>query len=198
MIVEEIKIVNLGHVMVDIETLGNSSHSVICSIAAVEFNLATGSLGREFNSRIKISSSLELGLKVDASTLEWWMMQDQEARELLFKGGEDGVKDINLVLTEFFNFIQSLGSTSLQVWGNSARFDLGILENAFHLIKMELPWRFSKERDVRTLVSFAPDVKESFVFNGIKHDALSDCYHQIGYCTAIYKKIIDPYGKEKL
>ncbi len=180
---------NLGHLMIDIETMGNKSNSVICSIAAVEFDLKTGATGRVFNRKIRIDSCLKAGLKVDGSTLEWWMMQSQEARESLFKNGFDGVNDLSYVLRDFFDFVESLNALKVEVWGNGARFDLGLLENAFNALNMAAPWKHWNERDVRTLVSFAPQIKKDTPFSGVKHDALADCYHQIKYSSIIYNTL---------
>ena len=74
--------------------------------------------------------------------------------------------------------------------GNGVRFDIGILENAIVACGCtEMPWNFRNERDVRTLVSFAPSVKENYPFVGVEHDPISDCIHQINYCSAIYNLI---------
>ena len=79
---------NLGHLMIDIETLGIniSKNIVILSIAAVEFDLKTGELGREFYERVDIQSCLDLGMKVDASTLFWWLKQNPISKNELFNG----------------------------------------------------------------------------------------------------------------
>lgn len=181
---------NLGHLMVDIETLGTQSGSVICSIAAVEFDIVSGATGLCFNEKITLASALGVGLKIDADTLEWWMCQSNEARNKLF-----GIKNIPLAhsvfeaFTKFNSFLKELGVEDLKVWGNSARFDLGILEAAYNVIRMQIPWVHWNERDLRTLVSFSPEIKKNMLFEGVKHDALADCFHQIKYCSATYRKI---------
>ena len=43
-----------GHLMVDIETMGNQSNSAIVSIGAVEFNMATGETGKEFYTNVSL------------------------------------------------------------------------------------------------------------------------------------------------
>lgn len=50
----------MNHVMLDIETLGNQSNSVITSLGAVEFNLETGETGREFWQNIDVQSCLDV------------------------------------------------------------------------------------------------------------------------------------------
>ena len=38
----------MKHVMIDIETMGNMSHSAIVSVGAVRFDLETGEIGEKF------------------------------------------------------------------------------------------------------------------------------------------------------
>lgn len=175
----------MKHVMIDIETMGNKSFASIVSIAAVVFDLETGDVGEKFNVKVSLDSCLKAGLKIDASTVEWWLRQSDEARG---KIASDGSYTIGEALKMFRAFITR--ENPFFLWGNSSRFDLGILENAYNSIGMDIPWVCWNERDVRTLVSFAPEVKRRFEFKGVKHDPLDDCLHQIGYCCAIYQKII--------
>jgi hypothetical protein len=183
---------NLGHLMVDIETFGSKSHSVICSLAAVEFDIATGQTGKTFKENIDVQSCLELGLKIDGSTLEWWLNQSNEARTGLLTCK----MPLPLVINRFWSFFKNLCNDEMKVWGNGARFDLGILENATTACGMLIPWKHWNERDVRTLVSFAPEIKKEMPFEGVKHDAIADCMHQIKYCSAIYQQIIGLNRKE--
>lgn len=175
----------LGHVMLDLETMGNSSNSVIASIGAVEFDIKTGETGREFYERIDIQSCLNAGLVVNGSTIKWWLGQSDAARAEICKAG-DGLRN---VLEKFKSFMGCLDK--VEIWGNGARFDIGILEDAYKATYDEviLPWDFRMERDVRTLVSFAPNIKEHYPFTGTTHNPIDDCKHQIGYCSAIWQKL---------
>ena len=172
---------NMKHIMLDIETMGNKSYSAIVSIGAVKFNIETGETGETFYKNIELQSSLNAGLEINADTLMWWLQQNEEARKKL----TENTIPLKEVLEDFTKF----SSTDYQIWGNSARFDLGLLQNAYNKLNIPICWDFRKERCVRTLVSFAPEVKENTEFKGIAHDALSDCYNQIKYCSEIYKKL---------
>lgn len=186
---------NLKHLMIDIETMGTTSNSVICSIAAVQFDLKTGMVGHSFFDTISIQSCLDVGLKIDADTLKWWLGQSDKAREMLFVSN----KPLPVVLIDFNTFlaetygIKEGGNLpdidSLQIWGNGSRFDLGILGNAFRSCGMPIPWLPWNERDVRTLVSLAPQIKKQTEFEGVKHNPLHDCLHQIDYCSKTYQYI---------
>lgn len=171
------------HLMVDIETMGNKSYSSIISIGAVEFNIEDASTGKEFYKRISLESCEQIGLKTDVSTILWWMQQNEQARaEFVDTTNQE---NIGLVLLEFDKFC----NMDYQIWGNSARFDLGLLQNAYNIHGVEIPWNFRNERCVRTLVSFKPEIKDNFVYNGVEHNALADCYKQIGYCSEIWNNL---------
>jgi hypothetical protein len=174
---------NLGHVMIDLETMGNCSLSSILSIGAVEFDINTGETGKEFYKRIHLQSCLDLGLKVQAETIYWWLQQNENARLEVCKGGDVLPK----VLMDLNNYFSELGD--FQLWGNGARFDIGILEDAYVACQIKSIWNFRNERDVRTLVSFLPKIKEHYPFEGIQHNPIHDCKHQIAYCSDIWQNL---------
>lgn len=173
----------MNHLMIDIETLGNKSFSVITSVAAVQFDIETGKTGEEFYERINIDNSLKNGLNVDGDTLRWWFKQSKEAQKEF--SDYDGVN-----VTEFCDkfdrfFLESI-LTETKIWGNSNRFDLGLLDNMYESVGRSYPWNFRHERDVRTIVSFAPEIKANCVFNGVPHNAVDDCKYQIEYVSKIW------------
>lgn len=172
------------HMMVDLETLGTTGDSVIMSIAAIPFNIESGATDEPFYANISIQSCLDHGLTVEGSTVAWWMQQDDVAIRRLFEGTAHLLGTALADLSTKFGLYQDL-----KVWGNSARFDLGILEHAYAKAELRIPWEFRNERDVRTLVSFAPDIKKEMKFEGTPHNAIDDCLHQIKYCSAIWKAI---------
>lgn len=172
----------MKHLMLDIETMGNESFSSITSIGALEFDINTGETGREFHTYVDLKSSVDLGLVINPSTVLWWLQQNDEARmDLSTRGG--------VPILEALEQFSSFCNKEYEVWGNSARFDCGILQNAYNKANIPIPWDFRKERCVRTLVSFLPKVKEQYVREGVDHNALDDCYNQVGYCTAIWNAL---------
>jgi hypothetical protein len=176
----------MNNLMIDLETLGNRSGCVITSIAGVEFDINTGVTGREFYEKITIQTCLDLGLFIQGDTLKWWFNQDKEAQQELFKDTQNLVK----VLYDFKMFIDELKPADLQIWGNSNRFDLGILAKAYYVAgHKEIPWKYALERDVRTLVSFKPEIKRNEPFVGVKHNPIDDCKHQIKYCSKIWNSL---------
>lgn len=165
--------------MLDLETMSSQSNGVIVSIGAVRFDLNTGKHKDTFYQNIDIQSCLDIGLEVTGSTIEWWLTQSEPARLQLLKNQINIVEALNL----FSEFI----TRDDYIWGNSARFDCGLLQNAYNKSKQWIPWDFKKERCLRTLVSLKPSVKDTIVRKGISHNALDDCYYQIKYLCAIWK-----------
>lgn len=175
------------NIMIDIETMGNQSYSAIVNIAAVKFDLDTGVIGDTFYVDVDLQSCIDIGLTVNASTVSWWLQQNETAREKIYRAPRLSIQDALNGLSEFIN-------TDDYVWGNSPRFDCGILQNAYHRLNIPIPWNFRNERCVRTLVSFAPEIKARFSFTGAAHDAIVDCINQIGYVCEIWKSLHLPCG----
>jgi hypothetical protein len=170
------------HLMIDIETLGTKPYCVVLSIAAVEFDIETGKTGKEFYERIDLKTSVNSKLQIDADTLQWWFNQSKEAQKELFIN----VKPLREVLTKLTTFCKKKG---YKVWGNSARFDLGIIESLYLIHKELVPWGKWSELDVRTMSFLRPDIKKNYTHEGVDHSALSDCYKQIGYTSKIYQDL---------
>lgn len=175
-----------GHLMIDLESMGVKSGSAIISIGAVEFNMITGETGQEFKINISLESCIKVGLIMDANTVMWWLKQSDGARSSLI---QEPIVDINMALLGLAEFIRKCGGQDCEIWGNSPRFDLEKLDAAYHAIGMNIPWDFRKERCVRTLVSFYPEIKNMTKFVGVAHDAVYDCFHQIKYCSETFRKI---------
>lgn len=176
----------MDNVMIDIETFGDKSNSVIVSLGAIAFDIETGEMGDEFYERIDIDSCLKEGLKVTGSTLKWWLVQNEAARQEVAKGGGS----IREVLITFSKYLADTGVKNI-MWSNGLRFDISLLEDAYIKVDQLVPWEFRNERDVRTLVAFAPEIKSRIVnrWGAVLHNAKEDCKLQITYCTEIYKKL---------
>lgn len=171
-----------NHLMLDIETMGNKSYASIVSIAAVEFDIENGLIGRSFYEKIDLQSCIDIGLIVDASTIIWWMRQSDKARAEF-----TDVHTIHIIdaLKLFSNFCNS----NYFIWANSPRFDCAILQNAYDKAGIKIPWDFRKERCIRTLVSLAPEIKDNYKSIGTTHNAFDDCINQINivYRSANHK-----------
>lgn len=165
--------------MIDIETLSTKKNAAILSIGAVYFDRSSGEIGNTFYARISKDSALNYGVS-DDSTLKWWEEQSEEARAEAF-GGKLHAHDVAESLSEFIE-------PDTKLWGNGSVFDITILENWFDSVGIDTPWDFWNIRDVRTIVDwFDIDVK-SFSRDGVHHNALDDCLHQIKYLCGGVKK----------
>jgi DNA polymerase III epsilon subunit-like protein len=171
-------------IMIDIETMGTKPGCSIVSIGAVQFDIATGEIGKTFYCNIDLESCQQAGLKIEASTVWWWLSQNKAAQESL-NNNRDLLED---ALLKFEKWFESINDNNVQVWANSPSFDLSVLEAAFNIVGRKQPWFYWKERDCRTLVSFAPHIRKSMI-NDLPHDAMHDCLFQIRYCTEIYKTL---------
>lgn len=177
----------INHVMIDIETWGNEMDAVICSISAVMFDIETGETGDIFHSDIKAQSCIDAGLSVSASTVLWWMQQSEDARRKMV-GGQ--VRAINLD-SALYSLSEWYGTFAMdcKVWGNGAKFDLGIITSAYKAVGMPLPWNHWDEMDVRTMNLLRPKYKKTAKFEGVPHYGVDDCKHQIKYICGIYRDL---------
>lgn len=155
--------------MIDIETLGTAPGSVILSIGAVTFNAEAGTLGAEFYSAIDPRSAVDAGLRMDISTLKWWMTQSDDARSAVFAGNQP----LDCALREFSDFTREVDAS--RVWAKPPSFDLVLLEAAFKACRLHVPWHYRSLRDVRTLLDFT-GTRPTYV--GTAHNALDDARSQ--------------------
>lgn len=172
----------MNHIMLDLETMGNTSNSAIIAIGAVKFNPTTGELGDEFYTEVSLESCYEYGLTADASTILWWLQQDDAARAK-FKNNAKAPK-IADALKQFTMFIGDIRNA--QTWGNGISFDLGLLGDTYQRMGLPKPWMFWNERDVRTVSMIDDDQsKKNIKFDGIPHYALDDAKHQVKYVSNV-------------
>ena len=167
------------NVMVDLETLGKNSHSVIISIGAVEFDTMHQKLGRVFHMVVDAQSCVDAGLEIDASTVMWWLQQSQEAREVFKAKGEP--------LTEVLRQFAAWYPKGAPLWGNGATFDNVILSNAYDATDLKQPWSYTKDRCYRTLKNLMPTVKQENV--GVAHNALDDARYQALHALKLMNSI---------
>lgn len=164
------------HVMIDLETLGKRGDAVILSIGAVAFTkrkcIST------FSIDIDPESCEANGLTIDASTVMWWMKQSEDARKALTNPSK---RSLHESLTQFEDWFPE---DVHGVWGNGATFDNIILANAFEAVDFVRPWPYFKDRCYRTVKNLYPAIQES-PFEGIKHNAIADAWHQARHLSKI-------------
>lgn len=181
------------HLMVDMETMGNSPDAPIVSIGAVFFEPSTGNTGAEFYQVVSLESSMSFGMKPDASTIQWWLKQSSEARSAILVDEPMGLLETLELLADFIAENAANGSHTVQLWGNGCSFDNVILRRAYALTDTPFTVPFWNDRDVRTMVELGKSVginpRYDIPFEGDMHNALSDARHQVKYVSAIWQRL---------
>jgi hypothetical protein len=153
--------------MLDLETLGQAPGSVIVAIGAVKFG--DGATHAEFYQRVDPQSCVNLGMKIDAPTVLWWLGQPDAARQEIIKSGSN--------LTDaLMAFADWVGDADAEVWGNGAGFDNVLLADAYDRAHFVRPWKFWNDRCYRTVKGMYPHV--AMDRRGTHHNALDDAKSQ--------------------
>jgi hypothetical protein len=167
-------------IMMDIETLGNSSNAVITQIGAVAFNVEQGIVD-QYHMRINPESCQEIGLTMDVSTVLWWLKQSDAARAEFDKGPQISIQ---AALDGFSEFCKRNMTKESGVWGNGATFDNVIVGNAYKRAGKPQPWMFWQDRCYRTfkqLLKQIPPDEYGVAHNGLD-DAIKQAMHLIKIC----------------
>ncbi|EFA2723693.1 exonuclease, partial [Escherichia coli] len=135
------------HLMIDLETMGKNPDAPIISIGAIFFDPQTGDMGPEFSKTIDLETA---GGVIDRDTIKWWLKQSREAQSAIMTD-EIPLDDALLQLREFID--ENSGEFFVQVWGNGANFDNVILRRSYERQGIPCPWRYTNDRDVRTMVA---------------------------------------------
>ncbi len=162
-------------VMLDFETLGNGKDKCVCQVAAVYFDRMTGELGASYKATIFAGSHIALGGKIDADTVYWWLKQSQEARNSIL----NPTKNIVEAMSELNEFL----IPSARIWSH-ATFDFVTLMDTMKQCGIKPTFTYKHGLDIRTLVYLANVSFDKTPREGVHHDALDDCKHQVKYCVA--------------
>lgn len=182
-----------SHVMIDLETLGIKPDAIFPIIGACIFSPTTGEITDTFYAHLNQKDQQTLGRTTTPATIDWWKKQSDAAKKEIVKPGRP-FKD---VMEEFAEFLPP----KCIVWGNGATFDISMLENAFRMLDMQVPWAFWDVRDVRTVVDLAKSLprehrveKNQFPFEGVVHRADDDAKHQATYVAGMWQALIRKRG----
>lgn len=174
----------MQHVMLDLETLGTKTDSVILSIGAVKFDLDSDRIDdAAFYASVSIDSNLAAGRGVDESTLLWWLQQSKEAQAVFFEPKQS----LEVAVGSFADWFCE-GNDAKFIWSKGADFDIPMVANALRAFGYETPWEFYNARCVRTY-SKLPSARDVVVPNPLKHNALQDAIAQVKLVQAIQKKL---------
>lgn len=185
-------------IMTDIETLGVSNGTAVFQVSALSFNIRTGEVYSSFNKIIDIETIPNI--KVDASTIKWWLKTDSELFNKLINN--ELSEDFSTVIADFYSWInyQSEDIRDIYLWANGILFDCAKIKDLFESNNLKYPIFYRNDRDMRTIVELA-QVKEGLSLDEFKakfeddslkkHDAFDDCRWQIkvvSYCWNLLTK----------
>jgi hypothetical protein len=154
------------HVILDLETLCRKPSAVILEIGALSFDPVT----------LKPSQSLELtlspfgqtlkGRTVELDTIAWHANQ---GNPITFSRWFQGAR-LKPSLIALRDWLARINPDHVWIWG--ADFDRPIIENACNSFRIDLPWRYHRTMDARTVWNMAfPDTRH----DPRSHRALEDC-----------------------
>ena len=167
----------MTHIMLDLETMGNSSNAAITAIGAVKFTVEDGIIDSLYH-KVDLESSVALGGIIDPSTVLWWLKQSDAARKEMQAPGVF----LTTALGSFHSWVGA--DADVRVWGNGAAFDNVILVNAYKDAGwVEAPWKHWNDRCYRTLKALYPDVPK--IAPTVAHHALADAEAQARHLIEI-------------
>lgn len=175
-------------IMIDIETYSTKSNALILCIGAIKFDPNLDSLDinsiNKFYCLIDIEHSKKFSFDIEKSCTDWWEKQPLELRKEIFEStNRVTIKKALLALNNW------IGESKFNnVWAQGMNFDFPILENAYNIFNIDIPWKFWQLRDSRTLCEVCK-IPKSFEFNDQVHHPIYDCYRQILSVQKAFKKI---------
>jgi|LGOV01.1.fsa_nt_gb hypothetical protein len=187
-------------IALDLETLGTNNSPVITQIGAVAFDITTGKVIRQFMLNISIDSCLKAGLKVDGSTIKWWLTQKNEVKDEVFNSEKEVT--ISKALNAFRDWITALNAdtkkSNIYLWGNGILADNTWIKGANEALNIPEYLPYTNHRDVRTLLELATmknNITKSIITKQIQsdgnhHNALSDAKWAAKLITACWNLIV--------
>jgi exodeoxyribonuclease VIII len=166
-------------IMLDLETLGTSSNSVIIAVGAVKFDPTTKLITDYFYEVVDRESCVEYGMEIDQSTVDWWAKQSTEARSAFNIPGNH----IANTLMRFEHFANKHST----MWGNGSDFDNVLLSNAYRKVGIKQPWEYYNNRCYRTMKNMYPAIK--LARTGTHHNAVDDAASQAYHLMNILEKL---------
>lgn len=163
-------------VMLDFETFGTGPNKIVCQVGACYFDNVTAEIGAEFKVNIDAASHEKLGGKFNASTIYWWLQQADAARLSLLNPEP---LDIFIAMGQLNNFL----APATRVWSH-ATFDFVTLTETLNALGITPSVSYRAGMDLRTLIYLAGVKTSKVLREGVHHDALDDCKHQVKYCVA--------------
>ena len=166
-----------SHLMIDIEGLATGPDATILTIAAQSFDpFATGYVDRQYYARVTLES--QENRAIEDHTIEWWATQGAAMDEAFMEEGR-------IPLDQALDSLYKIAWQHDIIWANGPTYDMNILEHAYKSYGKNMPWRYYKIRDARTIYSLWPDLPKP----PTSHHALEDCRRQIDMLQATFRHL---------
>ena len=170
-------------VMIDLETLGLKPGFQILSIGAVSFNFGCKEI-------FCANFERDYRFNVDQKTVDWWEKQDPHALSAAYAKG-NLTSEVLKEFSEYISGLESLYGYPVRVWGNAASFDIKMLEAAYEICSLPVPWSYKHEMCYRTLKNLVPTLL--CPTPTLKHHALEDAKVQAIHAEQLFKILGVPY-----
>src|SRR5215217_6908616 len=167
------------NIMLDLETLGTSPG---CKILGIGATVMGRSKVRYESFEMYAHRDPQTRLVEEKATVDWWNSQKPEVRDLVLSNPKS--MPLSSVLFAFSEWLEELDCVPI-IWGNSASFDCRILEFAYKIYNIPVPWNFRNEMCFRTLKNLPHGVTAP-VPTGLKHTPLVDAMAQAQWAEDIY------------
>lgn len=172
-------------VVVDLETTGTQpEHTNIIQIAAVKFDLASGSVDPNVFNRCLFPSPNRFWCE-DTRNNFWSKYPDQ------LEGIYARMQDPRRVMQDFVAWAGYGGS--LRLWAKPTSFELPFISSYCREYEVQNPFHFRFAMDQNTFIRARhfpeppPAYEKEIEFVGKVHDALDDCFHQMKAIAACYE-----------
>jgi hypothetical protein len=167
--------------MIDIESLGTRPGSVVTQIGWATFGRGEIPVAGSF--RFSVDEQLAAGAVMDIDTLRWWSKQAGFADQLAAYRLPSMEESLRHVAGEL--------KGAQYYWANSPNFDMVLLEDTFRRFDVQVPWKYSQLRDMRTALMMRGYSRAGDVMppdRNRQHDAEYDALYQAQVMTRVLWK----------
>lgn len=174
------------NIMLDIETCALEENAAILSVALMPFALDGETVPEPLYMVVDTMSCFMAGMAMTSSQ-QWWTQQPAAARMELLHAEK---KPIDTVFREIHNYLSVMAENyALVLWSRGLNFDLPKFEYCYRrFVEKPLPYKFWNVADVRTALRMAHIDPHSIEYEGVRHNALDDCRHQVKLVQAAFAK----------
>lgn len=147
--------------MIDIESLDLGPRPVITQVALLGYDLNEDELLEIRHTHfypIEPQQKIIPARTISASTIAWWMTQSDEAREKFELSTATDFEDLVALarnLVTVFNQLTDNGKANYEIVAKGPQFDIVALETLLKEVGLEVPWKYDRVRDLRTMLSLA-------------------------------------------